>query len=118
MGSKKHLTPATRNQILGAHTMGVPLSEISANIGCSYRTVQRTIRLAGTRGPEQKDRPRSGAPRKTTKEEDERLYRRLKRSRDSSTWDEIEQERPDKRKQIAAKLKEIDPTFRQQWSTP
>lgn len=73
MGSKKHLTPAKRNQIIGAHNNRVPLRNIAVNEGVCYATVKNTVRLATARNPEQKDLPRSGPPRHSSEDQDNRL---------------------------------------------
>ena len=112
MAPYQRLTPSKRSEIIGAHTSRVPLREIHRNTGIPLTTVQRTVRMAGIRDNEQHDLKRSGRPRKSTRSEDDRLYRHLRINNDLR-WTEIEDLMLIQRTQIRQRMHEIDLNFHQ-----
>ena len=112
------LKPHERSEIIGMHKARVSLKEISRNTRCCLATVKSTVRKAESRGPDQHDLPRSGRPRKSTRNQDDHLYRRA-RTRNDMSWAELTEIAPISRTTIQRRFREIDPNFRQyrrQWS--
>ncbi|KAI9676687.1 MAG: hypothetical protein M1829_003006 [Trizodia sp. TS-e1964] len=105
------LSPGTRNRIIGAKQMGIPLKEISNNLGISINTVGYTWRKRHERQElHQKSLPR-GRPRKSTRQQDNELYR-FTRAHPTATLRETVLHTPLQRTQMKARLKEIDPRYR------
>ena len=112
------LKPHERSEIIGMHKARVPLKQISRNTGKYLSTVKYTVKKAAVRDEAQHDLPRSGRPRKSTRNQDNHLYRHA-RIRNDISWAELVELAPIKRTQIQQRFREIDPNFRQylrQWS--
>ena len=118
MPQRRELKPYKRSEIIGQYKARVPLKAISRNLGVSRPTIQYTVKQSEKRGPEQHNLPGRGQPRKTTQDQDDRLYQHL-RINNNLRWSEIEELTSIKRTQIRQRMQEIDLKFRQyrrQWS--
>ena len=118
MPRRRELKPYERSEIIGQYKARVPLNAISRNLGIPRPTVQYTVKQSEHRDPEQHNLPGRGRPRKSTRAQDDRLYRHLRIDNDLC-WSEIEELIPIKRTQIRQRMREIDKRFRQyrrQWS--
>ena len=112
MPPQHRLKPSERAEIIGAHKNGVPLNEISANTGIPRTTVKRTWRMRDTRDENHHDLDRSGRSRKSTIDENNRLYRRT-RIDNNLRWAELIDISSLSRSTIRRKFIEIDPGYRQ-----
>ena len=115
MPPQTRLKPSQRIQVLGMRDANIPTKQISDLAGIPASTVRYTKRKAPERGSDQEDLPRAGRPRRTSKQQNIRLYRHVKR-RNTMSWDEIEKLTPLKRSSIRQKLREIDPDLRRRRS--
>ena len=112
MPPRRHSTRAERSQIIGARLNGGTLKVISNLMNINYETVKYTWRQYGNRDNEERDLPRSGRPRKTTQDQDNRLYRRLRIDNDLQ-WKKLLEVSDLGRTQIQQRMLEIDPSFHQ-----
>ena len=111
MPAQRRLKPSERQQIIGARLSRVPLIEISNRTNIPYSTVKYTWSQYGKRDSEEHDLPRQGRPRKTSEDQDKRLYRYV-RIRSDMPWSELLEETLLSRTSVRRKFKEIDPDFK------
>lgn len=112
MGLGNELTPAKRNQLIGAHLNGVTLKAAAEQLDINYNTAKYTWQARNRRPLGQLSCNRSGGPRKTTQADDNRLYRHLRRQ-PTLKWREIAEITPLKRTQTRRRMTEIAPDFHQ-----
>ena len=75
MGLGNQLTLAQRNRIIGAHENNIPLTQIVVTTSISYFTVKYTWQMRNRRPLTQLNQPRINRFKKTTIDDDKRLYR-------------------------------------------
>ena len=113
MASYRRLKPHERSQVIGARANGTPSGEVSIYTRIKYRTLQRTWAKRNERDDQQHDLKRSGRPRKTTEDQDTRLYRHLRIS-PLICRREILDLTSLSRTQVQQRLAEIDSDFKNQ----
>lgn len=110
MPKTRELTVNERSEIIGAHKNRVPLTDISKNMGIPYGTVKYTWQQREKRAENgQHSLPRS-RPRKTTDEQDNRLYRQLRRD-PRTIYKDIKDATPLGRRQTLTRMKKIGGGF-------
>ncbi len=75
MGLRNELSAAQRNEIIGVHKNGVPLTEISGNAPFSYGTAKYTWQQRNIRPKTQETRPGRGYKPKYSPRSQKALYR-------------------------------------------
>ena len=117
MGLGNQLTPAQRNRIIDGHENNIPLTQIVAATSISYLTVKYTWQMRNRRPLAQLDQPRNDRFRKTTIDDDNRLYRHT-RINPRISWQEMRDLSSIKRTQIRQRFREIDPHYTHHISKP
>jgi hypothetical protein len=79
MGLGNQLSLAKRNEIVGARLNRVPFKTLSANLGVKISTAKYTMKMHNQR-KNQADLHRSGRPRRTTRAQDDELYKETRQN--------------------------------------
>ena len=111
MAPRGRLKPYERQEIMGGVKLRVSLRDISNQLNIPYSTVKYTKQKAERRDPQQHDLKRSGRPRKSIPEDDQRLYRHTKINT-SLLWEEVLQLTTLSKNSVRRRFKEIDPDWR------
>ena len=111
MPPQRRLKTFERSQLLGALYAGNTLKDAAKKLNIPYSTAQYTKKKALERDDEQHDLDRSGRPRITIKNEENRLYRRARRQPDTQ-WHELLELTSAGKNTIRRRFAEIDPFFK------
>lgn len=110
MPKSRELTPNERSEIIGARLNRVPLKEISRNMNIPYSTVKYTWSKREEREQVDQRSLRRSAPRKTTDDQDNRLYRQLRRH-PTTSYKDIKDITPLGRRQTLRRVKDFGGGF-------